>query len=53
MNFASYIVVLVVLGLVALAIIALRKGRRSCCDGNDKKTGGKCASCSLDCPFKN
>ena len=52
MNFASYIVVLVVLSLVVLAIVTLRKGNRSCCDGKIKKTGGKCASCNVDCPFR-
>ncbi len=53
MNFASYIVLLVVLGLVVLAVIALRKGRGSCSCGNgEKKAGGKCASCSVECPLK-
>ncbi len=53
MNLATVIVLLVVLALVALAVITLRKGKRSCCDGKDKKTGGnQCASCNVDCPFK-
>ena len=53
MNFATVIVLLVVLGLVALAIVVLRKGRRSCCDVKAKKTGGsQCASCNVNCPFK-
>lgn len=54
MNLATVIVLLVVLGLVALAITTLRKGKGSCscCDDKGKKTGGKCASCSIDCPFK-
>lgn len=54
MNLATVIVLLVVLCLVVLAIVALRKGRRSCCDGKDKKTGGSngCASCNVDCPFR-
>ena len=50
MNLASYIVVFVVLCLVALAVWGMRKSRRSCC--GDKKTGGDCASCPLDCPFR-
>lgn len=54
MNLATIIVLLVVLGLVALAITALHKGkgRCSCNDGKNKKTGGSCASCSVDCPLK-
>ena len=52
MNLATVIVLLVVLALVVLAFVALRKGRRSCCDGAPKKTGGKCASCNVDCPFR-
>ena len=52
MNLATVIVLLVVLALVVLAIVALRRGKRSCCDGKDKKTGGSCASCNVDCPFK-
>lgn len=54
MNIATFIVLLVVLGLVVLAIVALRRGRGgcSCSNGKDKKTGGKCASCNVDCPFK-
>ena len=54
MNFATVIVLLVVLGLVVLAVVALRKGRSvgSCCDGKPKKTGGGCASCNVDCPFR-
>ncbi len=51
MNLATVIVLLVVLALVALAVVTLRKGKRSCCDGKDKKTGGSCASCNVDCPF--
>ena len=53
MNLATVIVLLVVLALVVLAVVTLRKGKRSCCDGKDKKTGGnQCASCNVDCPFK-
>ena len=54
MNLATLIVLLIVLGLVVLAVIALRsgKGRSSCCDVKNKKTGGGCASCNVDCPFR-
>ena len=53
MNIATIIVLLVVLGLIVLAIWAMRKGRiGSCCDGKSKKTEGDCASCLLDCPLK-
>lgn len=52
MNWATVIVLLVVLALVVLAIIGLRKGNRFCCDGKPKKTGGDCASCIADCPFR-
>lgn len=53
MNLATVIVLFVVLGLVALAIVVLRKGRRSCCDGKAKKTGvSQCASCNVNCPFR-
>jgi hypothetical protein len=55
MNLATVIVLLVVLGLVALAISTLRKGKGSCsCSAeNNKKAGGQCASCNVDCPFKS
>ena len=52
MNLATVIVLLVVLALVVLAVVTLRKGKRSCCDSKDKKTGGSCASCNVDCPLK-
>jgi len=54
MNGATAIVLLIVLALVALAVLALCKGSasRSCCDLKEKKTGGKCASCNVNCPFK-
>ena len=53
MNLATVIVLLVVLALVVLAVVALRKGKRSCCDSKDKKTGGsQCAYCNVNCPFK-
>ena len=52
MNLATVIVLLVVLALVVLAVVALRKGRRSCCDGAPKKTGGQCASFHVDSPFR-
>lgn len=53
MNLATVIVLFVVLALVVLAVVALRKGRRSCCDEASKKTGGnRCASCNVDCPFR-
>lgn len=54
MNIATVIVLLVVLGLVVLAVVALRRGKgsRSCCDVRGKKTGGGCASCNVDCPFR-
>ena len=54
MNLATVIVLLLVLGLVALAVFALYKGNTggSCCDIKDKKTGGKCASCNVNCPLK-
>ena len=52
MNLATVIVLLVVLALVVLAVVTLRKGKRSCCNGKDKKTGGSCASCNVDCPLK-
>ncbi|MBP5572680.1 MAG: hypothetical protein J6X40_00750 [Bacteroidales bacterium] len=53
MNLATVIVLLVVLALVVLAVVALRKGKGSCsCDGKNKRTGGKCASCQADCPLK-
>ncbi len=54
MNLATVIVLLVVLALVALAVVALRKGKGSCscCDGKNKKTGGGCASCNVNCPFR-
>ena len=54
MNAATVIVLLVVLALVILAVVAMRKGRHSCCDVKDKKTGGSdgCASGSIDCPLK-
>ena len=54
MNLATVIVLLVVLGLVVLAIVTLHKGkgRCSCTDDKHKKTGGKCASCSMDCPLR-
>lgn len=55
MNFATVIVLLVVLALVVLAVVALRKGKGSCscCDGKNKKTGGnQCASCNVNCPFR-
>ena len=55
MNLATVIVLLMVLALVVLAIVALRRGKSgcSCCDGKDKKTGGGCASCNVDCPFRH
>ena len=52
MNWATVIVLLVVLALVALAINGLRKGNRSCCDVKQKNTGGGCASCNANCPFR-
>ena len=53
MNFATVIVLLVVLGLIVLAIWGMRRGRSgSCYDGKAKKTGGGCASCNVDCPLK-
>ena len=52
MNAATVIVLLVVLALVVLAVVALRRGKGSCHE-KDKKTGGGCASCSLDCPFRS
>ena len=54
MNLPTVIVLLVVLALVVLAVVALRKGKGgcSCCDGKDKKTGGGCASCTVNCPLK-
>ena len=52
MNLATVIVLLVVLALVVLAIVSLRKGKGSCSCGKDKKTGGGCASCNLNCPFR-
>ena len=54
MNFATVIVLMVVLGLVVLAVHGLRRGKGSCScgDGKDKKTGGKCASCHVDCPLR-
>lgn len=55
MNLATVIVLAVVLALVVLAVRTLRKGKGGCsCGAGNKKTGGcsKCASCSVDCPFK-
>ncbi len=55
MNLASVIVLLVVLALVVLAIRAMRMGKSQCSCGENGKmaeNGGKCASCSVDCPFK-
>ncbi len=53
MNLPTVIVLGVVLALVVLAVIAMRKGKGSCSCGNgEKKAGGKCASCSVDCPLK-
>ena len=54
MNLATVIVLLVVLALVVLAVVTLRKGKGSCscCDQKNKKTGGSCASCNVDCPLK-
>ena len=51
MNLATVIVLLVVLGLVVLAVIALRKGKGSCACGDKSKKKG-CSGCSLDCPFR-
>jgi hypothetical protein len=54
MNAPTIIVLLVVLGLVVLAIVALRKGKSGSCCESKKKTGGNpCASCSVECPFKS
>ena len=53
MNWATVIVLLVVLGLVVMAAVALHKGKSgSCCDGKKKTGGSQCASCNVDCPFK-
>lgn len=54
MNLATLIVLLLVVGLVGLAVVALCRGKSvgSCCDGKKKNTGGDCASCNIDCPFK-
>lgn len=53
MNAPTIIVLLVVLGLVVLAIVALCKGKSGTCCESKKKTGGSpCASCNVDCPFK-
>ncbi len=53
MNLATAIVLLVVLGLVVLAVVALRKGKSgSCCEGKKKTGGNPCASCNVDCPFR-
>ena len=52
MNWATGIVLVVVLALVVLAIRGMRQGKNKCCDGNEKKTGGGCASCNVDCPFR-
>ena len=52
MNWATVIVIVVVLALVAWAVYGLRKGKgkgkSSCCE--DKKSG--CSGCSVDCPFR-
>ena len=48
MNWATVIVLLVVLALVAFAVYFLRKGKSSCCD--NKKNS--CSGCSVDCPFR-
>ena len=50
MNWATGIVLLVVLGLVVLAVKALRSGKGSCSCGDKKKSG--CSGCSVDCPFR-
>ena len=51
MNWATVIVLLVVLALVALAIIGLRKGKGSCSCGDKSKKNG-CSGCPVDCPFR-
>jgi preprotein translocase subunit SecG len=48
MNWATGIVLVVVLALVVLAIVAMRKGKGGGCHGMN----GKCASCTADCPLK-
>ncbi|MBR4392105.1 MAG: hypothetical protein IKT08_08400 [Bacteroidales bacterium] len=54
MNWATGIVLFIVLLLVAVAVVALRKGKGKCdCAGGKQKTGGGCASCNIDCPFKS
>ena len=45
MNWATIIVLLVVLALVVLAVRTLRKGKRSCSCG--------CNSCNAKCPLKD
>lgn len=54
MNWATAIVLLVVLAMVVVAIRFLRMGKGKCsCGENRKKTmHGKCASCSTECPLK-
>ena len=54
MNWATAIVLLIVLAMVVVAIHFLRMGKGKCsCGENGKKTANsKCASCSADCPFK-
>ncbi len=55
MNWATVIVLLIVLTFVVLAVKAMRGGKGSCsCNENAKKSGNysKCAGCSADCPFK-
>ena len=51
MNWATFIVLLVVAVLVIVALRVLRMGKGSCTCDDNKKSG--CAGCSADCPFKS
>ena len=55
MNWATIIVLLVVLAMVIVAIRALQAGKGSCSCGEnckkDEKSSGY-AGCSVDCPFR-
>lgn len=50
MNWATVIVLLVVLSLVVVAIRVLRMGKGGCACGDKKKSS--CSGCSVDCPFR-
>ena len=54
MNLATIIVLLIVLGMVALAIYGLRSGKGKCSCDSSKKSGrySKCSSCSANCLLK-